>query len=196
MDGIGRKAHFGRSIRDLLGGAAKKLEPIFEKVLSSGASVLNHEYSAELPKRTEEGHWVISCFPIKDKSRRVKLIGAVQIEITNLTRLEIWSHKLLTDSVRLLAPLSESDQLLGQAISNSYSTKSPVKKLRQEKITVREQQVIQLLARSKTNKEVAAALGVSVRTIETHRARIMLKLRIHSLSELVHFAIRSGIVQP
>ena len=60
----------------------------------------------------------------------------------------------------------------------------------------REREVIQLLTRSKGNREVAEELGISVRTIETYRARIMLKLSIHSLSELVHYAIRNGIVEP
>ena len=63
-----------------------------------------------------------------------------------------------------------------------------------EELSPREREVLQLLALSKGNKEVAAELGISVRTIETYRARIMLKLRVHSLSELVHYAIRSGIV--
>ena len=65
-----------------------------------------------------------------------------------------------------------------------------------EELSPREREVIQLLALSKGNKEVAAELGISVRTIETYRARIMLKLRVHSLSELVHYAIRSSIIAP
>jgi DNA-binding CsgD family transcriptional regulator len=64
------------------------------------------------------------------------------------------------------------------------------------KISPREGEVIKLLAQSKSNKEIAAVLGISVRTIETYRARIMLKLRVHSLSELVHYAIRNRIVEP
>ena len=44
------------------------------------------------------------------------------------------------------------------------------------------------------NKEIAALLGISVRTVETHRAKIMLKLGLHSLAELIHYAIRHGII--
>jgi two-component system response regulator FixJ len=65
-----------------------------------------------------------------------------------------------------------------------------------EKLSPREREVIQLLALSKGNKEIATALGISTRTIETYRARIMLKLRVQSLHELVHYAIRNGIVDP
>jgi len=59
--------------------------------------------------------------------------------------------------------------------------------------TPREVEVIRLLAEGKTNKEIAALLGITVRTVETHRAKIMLKLRLHSLAELIHYAVRRGI---
>jgi DNA-binding NarL/FixJ family response regulator len=72
---------------------------------------------------------------------------------------------------------------------------SAPRKLRVEELSPREREVIQLLALSKGNKEIATSLGISTRTIETYRARIMLKLRVHSLNELVHYAIRSGIVK-
>jgi DNA-binding NarL/FixJ family response regulator len=60
--------------------------------------------------------------------------------------------------------------------------------------TPREIEIIRLLAEGKTNKEIAAALGITVRTVETHRAKIMLKLGLHSLTALVHYAIRHKIV--
>jgi two-component system, NarL family, response regulator NreC len=62
--------------------------------------------------------------------------------------------------------------------------------------TPREIDVIRLLAEGKANKEVAALLGISVRTVETHRANIMLKLGLHSLGELIHYAMRHGIISP
>ena len=64
----------------------------------------------------------------------------------------------------------------------------------QEQPTPREIEIIRLLARGKANKEIAAELGIAIRTVETHRANIMLKLGIHSLAELIHYAIRHGIV--
>ena len=60
--------------------------------------------------------------------------------------------------------------------------------------TPREVEVIRLLADGKSNKEVANALGITVRTVETHRAKLMVRLGLHSLSELIHYAIRSNIV--
>jgi len=62
-------------------------------------------------------------------------------------------------------------------------------------LTQREREIVQLLAEGKSNKEVAGVLGISVRTAETHRANIMLKLDLHSVVELVHFAVRNNIIE-
>ena len=62
-------------------------------------------------------------------------------------------------------------------------------------LTHRERQVVQLLAEGKSTKEAATILGLSVKTAETHRSNIMSKLRLHSVSELVLYAVRNNIVQ-
>lgn len=59
----------------------------------------------------------------------------------------------------------------------------------------REREILQLLAENKSNKDIAKALGISVRTVETHRRSVMQKLDANSIVELVHYAIRNGIVQ-
>lgn len=62
-------------------------------------------------------------------------------------------------------------------------------------VTPREREIIQLLAEGNSNKETASALSVSVKTVEAHRANIMRKLRLRSVSDLVRYAIRNKIVQ-
>jgi DNA-binding NarL/FixJ family response regulator len=62
------------------------------------------------------------------------------------------------------------------------------------KTTPRELEIIRLLALGKSNKEIAGELGIAVRTVETHRSKIMLKLGLHSLAELIHYALRHKIV--
>jgi DNA-binding NarL/FixJ family response regulator len=62
-------------------------------------------------------------------------------------------------------------------------------------LSKRECQVIQYLGMGKSNKEVAVELGLSVKTVETYRGRIMMKLNAHSVSDLVHFAIRHTLVE-
>lgn len=64
------------------------------------------------------------------------------------------------------------------------------------RMTSRERQIVQLVAEARSTKEVASQLGISVKTVEAHRTNIMRKLRLHSVSELVRYAIRNGIVQP
>jgi len=63
-------------------------------------------------------------------------------------------------------------------------------------VTSRERQIIQLVAEGQSNKEAAAILGISVKTIEAHRANVMRKLQLRSASDLVRYAIRNKIVQP
>jgi len=61
-------------------------------------------------------------------------------------------------------------------------------------LTAREREVLVLIAEGKSNKEIASALNVGVRTIETHRERIMRRLNIHSVAGLTKFAIANGMV--
>ena len=63
-------------------------------------------------------------------------------------------------------------------------------------ITDRESHIVQLLAEGKSNKEVATKLGISVKTAETHRAAIMRKLRFHSVTDLVRYAVRNHLIEP
>jgi DNA-binding NarL/FixJ family response regulator len=62
-------------------------------------------------------------------------------------------------------------------------------------LTVRERQVLQLIAEGKSTKDIAAVLGISVKTAESHRTRLMQKLDIHETASLVRYAVRNGIVE-
>jgi DNA-binding NarL/FixJ family response regulator len=61
-------------------------------------------------------------------------------------------------------------------------------------LSTREREVLQMIAESKTNKDIANALNLSVYTVEAHRGRIMEKLNMHSIGELVRFAVRNGLI--
>jgi len=63
------------------------------------------------------------------------------------------------------------------------------------RLTPREREILQLIAEGRTSKEMAARLGVTVKTVEAHRANIMNKLDLHSASQLVLYAVRNNIVQ-
>ena len=62
-------------------------------------------------------------------------------------------------------------------------------------LTPREREVVRLIAEGKSNKEIAAALRISARTAETHRAAAMRKLHASSTAEVVRYAIRTGVIQ-
>lgn len=65
-----------------------------------------------------------------------------------------------------------------------------------ESLTPRQSEILQLVAEGRSTKQIASALGVSVKTIETHRAQLMDKLDIHDVAGLVRYAIRIGLVSP
>jgi DNA-binding NarL/FixJ family response regulator len=64
------------------------------------------------------------------------------------------------------------------------------------RLTPREREVLQLLTEARSNKEIGTALGITTKTAETHRSHIMTKLNLHSMSELVRYAIRNRFIEP
>ena len=99
------------------------------------------------------------------------------------------------------SPLSEITPSLLLDYDNHFSRDVPVKpsEIRHKRsvafLTRRECQVLQYLGNGMCNKEIAAELGLSVKTIETYRERIMTKLDAHSLSDLIRYAIRHALVE-
>lgn len=65
-----------------------------------------------------------------------------------------------------------------------------------EQLTPRQREILQLIAEGRTTKEIAQRLGISIKTVETHRAQLMERLDIHDITGLVRYAIRMGIVPP
>jgi DNA-binding NarL/FixJ family response regulator len=63
-----------------------------------------------------------------------------------------------------------------------------------ELLTPREREILQLLAEGKSNKDVAALLNLSLYTVETHRSNILEKLNLHSVPELILYAVRKGVI--
>jgi DNA-binding NarL/FixJ family response regulator len=87
---------------------------------------------------------------------------------------------------------------VSQMVLDGYLDKNPKEKQADNeeslRLTSRQREIVQLLAEGKSSKEVAAVLGLSVKTAETHRANIMRKLDCHSVTELVRYAIRNHII--
>jgi DNA-binding NarL/FixJ family response regulator len=87
---------------------------------------------------------------------------------------------------------------VAQIVLDGYFDKKPKKQepdAAHSRLTPRQREIVQLLAEGKSSKEVAVALGLSVKTAETHRANIMRRLDCHSVSELVRYAVRNNIIE-
>jgi DNA-binding NarL/FixJ family response regulator len=65
-----------------------------------------------------------------------------------------------------------------------------------EQLTPRQREILQLIAEGRTSKEISQILGVSLKTVETHRAELMARLDIHDIAGLVRYAIRVGLISP
>ena len=89
-----------------------------------------------------------------------------------------------------------SDWLLKDYLRSGPAATAAIPEQKQASVlTAREREVLQLLAEGQSNKEVAAALGIGVKTAEAHRANLVRKLGMKSLPELVRYAIRNHIVE-
>lgn len=84
---------------------------------------------------------------------------------------------------------------VAEIVLNGYLNRRNDERPVKDRLTAREREVVQLLAEGKTSKEVAVALNLSVKTAETHRTNVMRKLDLHSVADLVRYAVRNNIVQ-
>jgi len=82
---------------------------------------------------------------------------------------------------------------ISPAVVEAYLTKTD---LPPDPLTGREREVLQLVAEGKTTKEIGRVLGISVKTADSHRTRIMRKLGMHETASLVRHAVRRGLVEP
>jgi DNA-binding NarL/FixJ family response regulator len=88
---------------------------------------------------------------------------------------------------------SGASEVLIDGFCNPPATQVPLKR---KSLSAREREIVQLLAEGKSSKEVGVALGISIKTAETHRSNIMRKLEMHSVSELVRYAVKSHMIEP
>ncbi|HEY3130852.1 MAG TPA: response regulator transcription factor [Acidobacteriota bacterium] len=98
------------------------------------------------------------------------------------------------DLVAAIQSLSQHKPYLRSKLAKSHSGDFQVSRSRRQ-LTARQVEVARLLADGKSNSEIAKALGISVKTAETHRANIMRRLGVHSAGELARYALRENLIQ-
>jgi two-component system, NarL family, response regulator NreC len=109
----------------------------------------------------------------------------------------VLKSQVASDLVQAIQQVSRGQVYLSpgvsRAVMEAYRSKS---ERPADPLSARERQVLQLIAEGKSTKDVASLLGISVKTAESHRTRLMQKLDIHEIATLVRYAVRRGIVQP
>lgn len=101
-----------------------------------------------------------------------------------------------SELVQALRAVCRGEMFLTQSISQTVVEAFLSKEdLPERPLSDRERQVLQLVAEGKTTKEIAALLGISVNTAESHRSNLMEKLGIHDTAGLVRYALRNGIIE-
>jgi hypothetical protein len=88
MHGVSLRSHLGRTLREVLGEVALRVEPAIKHVLTTGRPLLNFEIAGALPTKKRPGHWVDNLFPAKDANGRVKQVGVVVVQLTADTKLQ------------------------------------------------------------------------------------------------------------
>ena len=187
------EAHLGKPMHDVVEGAVmKKAEPLLDRVFSTGQPLPNLRRSGRLLTRPDPVlHWLSYYFPLVDNRRRVVEVGIMVMELKPST--------VFQDS---LEPISkpadqEGPNIISQRLCSvardpsGFASSCQIDNI----LSSREQQVLRLLAEGKSNKEISSILAISIKTVETYRSRLMLKLHAPSLVHLVHYAISHKLVE-
>lgn len=176
MNNIPPNDHPGKFVCDIVGSLGSTVSARLTGVFRTGLSLHNAELFGQLGAARQSGRYVENMFPIYDGHHKIKHVGVFVLAVSKLGLHE-----------------SLSFQFSGTAAS--FGGLDPDKRpLCRQALSPRETDILCLLASGKSTKEAAAGLGISFHTAYMFRSRLMLKLQAHSLTDLVHFAIRHGFV--
>jgi len=99
------------------------------------------------------------------------------------------------DLLYAIKAVASGRKFISPSISDKILHLSPLKVVEKNILTEREREILKLIASGLTNKKIADKLSISVKTVETHRARILQKLDFHTTVELVKYAIKTGLLE-
>jgi DNA-binding NarL/FixJ family response regulator len=120
---------------------------------------------------------------LKAGAKGYLLKDSLRSDVIDAIRSVAQGRSFLTRKVSRILQEDYIRQLESRGLDDSYDL-----------LTDREREVLQLVAEGRTNKEVAALLNVGITTVETHRTHILQKLGLHSIPELILYAVRKGII--
>jgi DNA-binding NarL/FixJ family response regulator len=99
------------------------------------------------------------------------------------------------DLLYAIRAVASGGKFISPSISEKVLNSCMAKEVGNHILTVRESEILRLIASGLSNKQIADKLCISVKTVETHRARIMQKLDLHTTADLVRYAIRTGLLK-
>ncbi len=120
---------------------------------------------------------------LKAGARGYLLKDSVRSDVIEAIRAVVQGRSFLTRKVSRILQEDYVREMERRGVEDSYDL-----------LTDREREVLQLVAEGRTNKEVASMLNISLTTVETHRTHILQKLNLHSIPELILYAVRKGII--
>jgi DNA-binding CsgD family transcriptional regulator len=206
MNGLPVEQHIGRTVREILGPAAPSVESLLKYVIDTGQAVTDAQITGQLPSRDRPGHWLTSYFPIRGPDGSVQKVGGLVVEISPQVELK----RLMESAINVIKEASgfadthnglpsftpsEDDEQTALPFTPSIDRTVMALVPQDDELSARETELVVLLANSKSNKEISGTLGISVKTVETYRHRLMLKLDIHSVGEIVKYALRHGLIR-
>lgn len=136
---------------------------------------------AILSMHSDEGYVLRS---LKAGVRAYLLKDSAQSDLITAVRCISGGRSFFSPAIRKILQEDFIRQLDDQEVEDTYDL-----------LTAREREILQLVAEGKSNKEIANFLNLSLFTVETHRAHILQKLNLHSVPELILYAVRKGVIQ-
>jgi len=172
MDGVAREDHIGRRVPEILGTAACPVEGAMRRVLESGEPIEGLKFGARIPARPEVAEWVVNLY--RFELRGEPHVGSITIDTAAKARFNAY----LVAEGRDHRPVP--------------TTAEPLRK--HPPLSKRELEITRHLVLGKSNKEIAATVKLSVRTVESYRKTIFRTLNIHCLAELVLYAVSKRLI--
>jgi DNA-binding CsgD family transcriptional regulator len=194
INNIPPEEHPGRCVHEVVGSLASTVVARLEQVLRTRQPLHNAELIGRLGANPDFGHWLENYFPILDDRHRVVQVGVFLISSAGV-RPRSDPNRALPGSTVLTGWQTSRVVSTDEQVAVSKS-RFPLNadQYQGQTLTGRETDVLRLLANGASSKEASTILAISVKTVETYRARLMLKLHATSVAHLVHYAIRHHVV--
>jgi DNA-binding CsgD family transcriptional regulator len=195
MLGVKARASLGKHVRAFLGRKPAEVLAPLKNVLQNGREVPKIELSGKLPGRSRIVYAIASYFPIKNPDGRVKQVGILTVDVTEQKEAQLAFRNICTELIRKLLSLAHDSEAMLESIRAGRIPEEVDQNLRAvATLSPREQEILRLTADGIGNKQIASTLGITVKTVEAHKARIRLKLHLQSSQEMIRYAIANNLI--